>query len=244
VKTSEYIEDKINKLPKSYVFTYVDFLTEVNKREAVIKHLNRMVQSGKINKLSKGKYYKPQESVFGTLLPEQYQIVKDLLEEEGRKRIGYITGYSIYNTLGFTTQISNSIQIGTQQTRTKFKRGRFNISFITQKNIINNDNIPLLQLLDVIRFIKKIPDTTVDNSCKRLLVLLKDLSLNEQEQIIKLASKYGPGTRALLGALLSTIGSKAEQLLNDLFISLNPITTYEIPVSENIVPTAKKWYIV
>ena len=244
MKTSDYIEDKINKLPKSYVFTYVDFLTEVNKREAVIKHLNRMVQSGKINKLSKGKYYKPQESVFGTLLPEQYQIVKDLLEEEGRKRIGYITGYSIYNTLGFTTQVSNSIQIGTQQTRTKFKRGRFSISFIKQKNTINNDNIPLLQLLDVIRFIKKIPDTTVDNSCKRLLLLLKDLPLNEQEQIIKLAFKYGPGTRALLGALLSTIDSKAEQLLNDLFESLNPITTYKIPVSESIVPTVKKWYIV
>lgn len=244
MKTSDFIEDKINKLPKSYVFTYVDFLTEVNKREAVIKHLNRMVQSGKINKLSKGKYYKPQESVFGALLPEQYQIVKDLLEEEGRKRIGYITGYSIYNTLGFTTQISNNIQIGTQQTRPRFKRGRFNISFITQKNLIKSDNIPLLQLLDVIRFIKKIPDTTVDKSCKRLLVLLKDLSLNKQEQLIKLAFKYGPGTRALLGALLSTIDSKAERLLNDLFESLNPITTYKIPVSESIVPTVKKWYIV
>ena len=53
-----------------------------------------MVAAGKINKLSKGKYYKPQESIFGALLPEQYQIVKDLLEEDD-KRIGYITGYMI-----------------------------------------------------------------------------------------------------------------------------------------------------
>ena len=244
MKTSEYIEDKIGRLPKNYVFTYVDFLTEVNKKEAIIKHLNRMVQSGKIDKLSKGKYYKPQESVFGTLLPEQYQIVKDLLEEDGRKRIGYITGYSIYNSLGFTTQVSNIIQIGTQHTRPKLKRGRYTISFIKQKNTINNENIPLLRLLDVIRFIKKIPDTTADKSCKRLLVLLKDLKDQDQVQIIKLAFKYGPGTRALLGALLSQIGIKEKQLLNELFESLNPITTYHIPISENVLPTAKNWYIV
>ena len=244
MKTSNYIEDKVNRFSKNYVFTYVNFLTEVNKREAIIKHLNRMVQSGKINKLSKGKYYKPQESVFGTLLPEQYQIVKDLLEEEGRKRIGYITGYSVYSQLGFTTQISNSIQIGTQNTRPKLKRGRFTISFVKQKNTINNDNIPLLRLLDIIRFIKKIPDTTVDKSCKKLLELLRDLGPDQKIQTIKLAFKYGPGTRALLGALLSAIEIEDELMLNELFESLNPITNYKIPVSENILPTAKNWYIV
>ena len=244
MKISEYIENKINRLPKSYVFTYVDFLIEVNKREAIIKHLNRLVQSGKINKLSKGKYYKPQESVFGTLLPEQYQIVKDLLEEVGRKRIGYITGYTVYNQLGFTTQLSNSIQIGTQNTRPKLKRGRFIISFIKQKNTINNENIPLLRLLDIIRFIKKIPDTTVDKSCTRLLELIRGLRPDQKTQIIKLAFKYGPGTRALLGALLATTNFRDESMLNDLFESLNPITNYKIPVSEAILPTANYWYIV
>lgn len=243
MKTSEYIEDKINRLSKNYVFTYMDFLTEVNKREAIIKHLNRMVKSGKINKLSKGKYYKPQESVFGTLLPEQYQIVKDLLEEDG-KRIGYITGYSSYNSLGLTTQISNIIQIGKQQTRPKLKRGRFTITFIKQKNTINKENIPLLRLLDVIRFIKKIPDTTVDKSCKRLLMLLSELNNDDKVQIIKLSFKYSPGTRALLGALLSNTRINENELLNELFKSLNPITTYDIPVSEEVLPTAQSWYIV
>ena len=243
MKTSEYIEDKINRLSKNYVFTYMDFLTEVNKREAIIKHLNRMVKSGKINKLSKGKYYKPQESVFGTLLPEQYQIVKDLLEEGG-KRIGYITGYSAYNSLGLTTQISNIIQIGKQQTRPKLKRGRFTITFIKQKNTINKENIPLLRLLDVIRFIKKIPDTTVDKSCKRLLMLLSELNNDDKVQIIKLSFKYSPGTRALLGALLSNTRINENELLNELFKSLNPITTYDIPVSEEVLPTAQSWYIV
>lgn len=242
MKTSDYIVDKINRFPKNYVFTYIDFILEVNKREAIIKHLNRMVAAGKINKLSKGKYYKPQESVFGTLPPEQYQIVKDLLEDDD-KRIGYITGYSIYNSLGLTTQISNVIQIGKQQTRASFKRGRFKIAFIKQKNTITKENIKLLQLLDAIRFIKKIPDTTIDKSCKRLLVLLQELSANEQQQLIRLAFKYAPATRALLGALLSSVQTDKVLRLYDLNKTLNPITKYNIAVSETILPTAKSWNI-
>lgn len=62
MKTSEYIAFTIDRLPKGYVFTYADFTTEVNQKEAVIKALNRMVVSGKITKLSKGKYYKPENT--------------------------------------------------------------------------------------------------------------------------------------------------------------------------------------
>gem|GEM_PF-5525192 len=56
MKTTDYIAFIIDRLPKGYVFTYADFTTEVNQKEAVIKSLNRMVNSGKIAKLSKGKY--------------------------------------------------------------------------------------------------------------------------------------------------------------------------------------------
>ena len=84
MKTSEYIAIYIDRLPKGYVFTYVDFITEVNKREAIIKALNRMVASGKIAKLAKGKYFKPEGTVFGNLQPSQSQIVKDLIENDGK----------------------------------------------------------------------------------------------------------------------------------------------------------------
>ena len=241
MKTSESIEAKINRLPKDYVFTYIDFLSKVNKREAIIKHLNRLVKAGKIEKLSKGKYYKPKDGVFGRLLPEQNEIVKDLLEEDG-KPVGYITGYSIYNNLGFTTQVSNVIQVGKQTTRPRLKRGRYTISFIKQKNTINKENIPLLRILDVIRFIKKIPDTTVDHSCKRLKELLSKLDQSQKERIIKLAQKYSPSTRAFLGALLENIGLNPS-LTIVLYESLNHITTYNIPVSENVLPNAENWHI-
>jgi hypothetical protein len=242
MKTSEYIEEKINKLPKGYVFTYMDFISEVTKREAIIKHLNRMAVSGKINKLSKGKYFKPQETVFGILLPDQHQIVKDLLEEDG-KLVGYITGYSVYNSLGLTTQVSSTIQIGKREIRPPFKRGRFRISFIKQKNTITRENIPLLRLLDAIRYIKKIPDTTIEKSCIRLMALLRELKTGEHIKLIKLALKYSPATRALLGALLREIGCRAETEIRDLQDSLNPITVYHLDISEKVLPNAKYWNI-
>ena len=53
MKTTDYIVCTINRLPKGYVFTYDDFYNEVNNKEAIIKALNRMADSGKIEKLSK-----------------------------------------------------------------------------------------------------------------------------------------------------------------------------------------------
>ena len=213
MKVSDYIATTIDRLPKGYVFTYADFVTEVNKKEAVIKALNRIVISGKIAKLSKGKYYKPENTPFGNLQPKQAQVVKDLLEDDG-KITGYLTGYSIYNQLGLTTQVSNTIQIGKNEIRPNFKRERYTISFIRQKNTITKENIPLLQILDAIRYIKKIPDTTIESSCRRLLAILKSLSDKDKSTLIRLALKYPPATKAILGAMFDELqqDSLTEQL--------------------------------
>ncbi len=237
---TKYITTTIDRLPKGYVFTYEDFIEKVNKKEAIIKALNRLAASGKISKLSKGKYYKPEKTAFGTLQPEQYQIVKDLLEQNG-KTIGYLTGYSIYNQLGLTTQVSNVIQIGKNEIRSAFTRGRFKISFIKQKNNITKENIPLLQILDSIRYIKKIPDGTNEFVCKRLIAILKELNKKEIKTIVRLAQKYPPSTRALLGAILDEIGKV--ELTKPLLKSLNPITKYRIPGVNKLLSNTEKWNI-
>jgi hypothetical protein len=240
LKTSDYIAYIIDRFPKGFVFTYADFNSEVSQKQALIKALNRMVISGKIAKLSKGKYYKPETTPFGDLLPNQKQVVKDLLEEKGKIN-GYLTGYSIYNQLGLTTQVSNTIQIGKNEIRPSFKRDRYTIDFIKQKNNITKDNILLLQILDAIRNIKKIPDTTITNSCIRFIAILRQLKEKDLLLIMRLANKYPPATRALLGAMLDEIKStKTETLFN----TLNPITKYKLAGAFSELSTAEKWNIV
>ncbi len=241
MKMTEYISFIIDRFPRGYVFTCANFNTEVNQKEAVIKALNRMAASGKIAKLSKGKYYKPENTPFGNLQPNQSQVVKDLLEENG-KIIGYLTGYSIYNQLGLTTQVSNIIQIGKNQVRPLFNRERYAIAFVKQKNTITKENISLLQILDAIRYIKKIPDANIESSCKRFLAIIKNLSEKETDTMARLALKYSPATRALLGALMEQLqlGRTTEALLK----SLNPITKYKLAGVAKILSTTEKWNII
>lgn len=237
---SDIIRGKIGRFSRGYVFTFADFVDKVESKEGLVKALNRLAASGEIVKLSKGKYYKPEQSPFGELPPNQYQVVKDLLERDGRIE-GYLTGLSIYNTLGLTTQVGNTIQIGKNEVRSSMKRGKYSISFARQKNIITRENIPILQLLDVLRFIKKIPDSKVDRSGIVIQSLISKLSEKELEVLVRLALKYPPSTRALLGVILDSLGKV--RLTGKLRKSLNPITTYKIPGVSGVFSSSLDWGI-
>lgn len=199
-----------------------------------------MAKSGSISKLSKGKYYKPEKTPFGELQPDQEQIVKDLIEDNG-KLIGYLTGYSIYNKLGLTSQVSNTIQIGKNQTRPKLKRERYTISFVKQKNTITKKNIPFLQILDSIRYIKKIPDSNIKESSIRLLKIIEKLSIEDKKELVRLSLKYPPSTRALLGSIITE--NNGDSITKPLRDSLNPITKYQFPGASKALSSANNWNI-
>lgn len=115
------------------------------------------------------------------------------------------------------------------------------VSFVKQKNTITKDSVYLLQLLDAIRFVNKIPDTTVIASCQRLQALLSKLDIQQQQTMVRLSRKYSPSTRALLGALLEYI--EINFSLDDLHKSLNPITVYKLAIVASVLSTAPKWNI-
>ncbi|MDD4921452.1 MAG: DUF6088 family protein [Bacteroidales bacterium] len=241
MKVSDNVANTIDRLPADYIFTYTDFNIGVEKKDAVVKALNRMVATGKIAKLSKGKFYKPRQSRFGALQPSAYQIAKDLLEQGG-EIIGYITGYNAYNEMGLTTQIPATLQIGTNKYRRSLTRGIYKISFIVQPNKITKTNIELLRILDAIRFIREIPGATPDEACNRLMIIIKQLSAEKVKTLATLVLKYNPAVQALCGAMLENIGAD-ELLINKIAASLNPVTEYNMPVSESVLPNKKSWRI-
>lgn len=240
MKVTDYIKNKINRFQEGYIFTYTDFNISVNKSDAVIKALNRMVESGKLRKLSKGRYYKPKITEFGELKPDVYQVVKDLLEKDGNIT-GYLTGYSIFNSLLLTTQVSNTIQIGSVKEKNALTRGMYRIRFIMQPNRITKENIHLLQILDSIKFIKEIPDTTEDKACKQIIQLIKGISVNELNQLKKLVMNYNASTRALTGAIIESIYNESET--QSITGSLNPATRFNFSISEQTLPTKEQWGI-
>ena len=118
------------------------------------------------------------------------------------KTIGYLTGYSIYNQLGLTTQISNTIQIARNEIRPALNRDRYTIKFVKQKNTITKENIPLLQLLDAIKYIKKIPDSSTAAACLRFVTLLKELSEKETATLVRLAQKILTRNKSFAGCAI------------------------------------------
>jgi predicted transcriptional regulator of viral defense system len=240
MKIAELVKYRIDRFAEGYVFTYADFNVDAEKESALKIALYRLVKSGKIERLSKGRFYKPKPGIITNLKPNEYEMVKDLLMV-GNKIIGYITGYSVFNSLKLTTQVPNVIQIAVNFDKKGIKRGIYIVKFVRQWNKITKANIPLLQLLDCIRFIKSIPDATIANSINRISILLKELSESEKKQIVDLAINYPPSTRALVGAIFEQSGYAdfADKLLK----TLKATTWYSFNIPESLLPNKLKWKI-
>jgi hypothetical protein len=110
-----------------------------------------------------------------------------------------------------------------------------------RKNVNTKENIPLLQILDSIRYIKKTPDASTESLCKRLLAIIKKLSESEINTMVRLALKYPPATRALLGSILEQL--QQNKVTEPLLISLNPITKYKLSGAAKVLSTTEKWNI-
>lgn len=229
---SKAIEQAVKSFRTDYVFTYRDLGLPPESSANVIRKLNRMADMGAIQRLSKGRFYKPKKTMFGNLKPCQEEVVKDLLEKDG-KIIGYLTGVSIFGQLGLTTQISNIIEIGVKGKKNNTSRGMYTIRFVQQANQITRSNIPLLQLLDSIKNIKRISDTTPDNSYNRISAIIKSLDEKSLDLMIKLAMKYNPMTRAIAGAIIEELyGEEKATILRD---TLNPITIYKVGLTKKVL---------
>ncbi len=243
---SKQISRKIEKMKGGNIFNYASFSefinTNNNRIGAVVKAMSRLEKSGRIKRLSKGRYLKPEKSIFGTLPPNESEIIKSFTIENN-KRIGYLTGNIIYNRLGITSQISNTIEIATNKQRSIKQIGSTKIKFrIIRSNIsITEKNIPFLQILDVINNIKKIPGVEPNTVVVFLKQKFKNYNTKDLITITELAQNYPSLTRALLGAILEELENNSLAL--KLKASLNPLTSYKLSIGEKILSNKSKWNI-
>lgn len=233
------IRATLDTIPQGKVFTIADFNVEQDKHPALVKALSRLVSSGDIKKVSKGKYYKPKQTMFGELKPDINELVKEFLERDGQLT-GYITGTTAFAQMGLTTQISSKIIIGTNKYRNPLKRGEYTVSFLLQPNAITGENIPFLRILDALKLLKQIPAATPDEVIVTISEQIKKITVEQQKTLVGLAMNYAPYVRALLGAVLEGIGAETYELRS----TLSGVTTYKIPVSNKALPTKSKWNIV
>lgn len=238
---SQEIVRRVDAMGTGRVFSIADLGLPADWWENIRVKLGRMVKERKLIKVTNGKYYRPEISILGSVPPSTRELVKDILYENGELK-GYLTEFSIWDSMGLTTQFSSTIVIGLNKRKDPIIRNGRNIRFIIQPNEIKEGYVRLLQILDTLKFIKEIPDTTIKRSVNRLRDIIKSLEKAELSMIIELSLKYPPRVRALLGALIDSGGQSA--ITRVLKNTLNPLTTFKIGISSEDFPSTKNWNII
>lgn len=237
---TQNIQKKISKLAEGTTFKYEQLAIEPQEFIAAAKAIERLIAKGIIKRISTGVFYKPKKTVFGELRPKEEEILKPYLFEKG-KRIAYITGISLYNRLGLTTQIPKSIKIASRDKRITISNDHIKATPVKTYVDVTDNNFHLLELLDALKDFKQIPDLDKNSAIKILSNKLNKLNPTETKLLIKCGLAYPPRVRSFLGALLENI--KTESDLTALKKSLNPLSEYEYNISKKQLPTAENWNI-
>jgi|SRR5882724_4434107 len=243
IKTSSIsntLRRQVSAMPAGEVFAF-SILAEGQNELAYLKALSRMVQAGKLVRLEKGRYYKPKNTRFGALRPSEAEILK-ILTQRGGKTIGYLTGNILYNRWGLTTQMASVLTIARKSRLPQKELSGYKVKFIVRPFVFKGADIPLLQILDSLTDIRKIPDTS---PAKVIPILVGRTGALKEAQISRmctLATEYPPSTRALLGALLEEYFPA--QRVDVLRHSLNPLTKYKLKGIEAVLPDKAKWNFV
>lgn len=242
MKVAAQIRKAIERIPESKPFGYADLGIEATDFYSAAKALERLQKKGALKKIAKGIFYKPEVSVFGALPPDYDSLLQNYLYE-GDKRTGYITGYALYNQLSLTTQMAFTTTIASNRSRKKINIGWIKTNYAKAYVQVTEDNYPLLGILDAIKDIKSIPDSSVSKILKILIPKIKKYTKKDIENSIKFALKYPPRVRALLGAIIENT-FKNEFDLMALKQSLNPSTIYKLGIMQIDLPTVKNWNII
>ena len=240
MKVAEKLEKKIEQMAEGTTFKYQELAIAPEEYAAATKAIERLIKKGIINRASTGVFYKPKKTAFGNLKPKEEELLKPYLFD-GKNRIAYITGTALYNRMGLTTQVPKNIRVASRSKRIVTKIGTMQVKAVKSYVDVTNDNYYLMELLDVLKDFKTIPDTDKSQLIKYMLQKIKNLSVKEKDLLIKIALKYPPRVRAFTGALLNEINpAKPVQELKE---SINPLTVYEFGIGKKLLQKIEYWNI-
>ncbi len=237
---AQTIQNTVEAMPVGQIFGYQELPSYAKSPSAVIKAISRLVADKRLERFSKGKFYVPKKGPFGIRKPSDGELIRSMLYKDGRLR-GYVTGMSLYNQLGLTTQVPRTITVAYNGGRQEKEFGTIRIKTVVTRIPIQEKDVKLLQYLDVLKDIKKILDSDVNLSLKIMRRYISELSNREQGCLVKLAQNYySPQVKALVGLLFTSLKLSVP---SSLARSLNPMTIYKLKLDQSKWAMAKEWNI-
>ena len=109
--SSQMVCQIIEEIPQNELIfaskLYSQRLSNTVTESAYYKTLERLCKAGSLCKIAKGTYYRPKTSKYGIVPPSQNEIVSAFTKPDK----GTVIGYSLYNNLKLTTQVSKTIEV-------------------------------------------------------------------------------------------------------------------------------------
>lgn len=218
------------------IFGLKDF-AEVENPQAVMLELGRLSKQGRIRRLSKGKYFVPRKTRFGTVRPDEWQILDSIVKENG----GYFAGLTALNRIGVTTQVPAEVTIRGARSTRQLKIGHLVVNLVSQGNSeATAHQSSLTDMIEAIRLIKRTPDGEISRTLSTVSRRLGDCRSDDLKQLMRLLTHERPYVRAVFGALMEQIGLHQARAIKR---ELNPVTKYRLGIHSDSLPNRAKWGI-
>lgn len=201
-----------------------DHMTEV----AFYKTLERLCDAGSLMHLTRGVYYRPKVSRFGTVPISEKEIADFYL----RNGMGIIVGYRMYNKKGLTTQVGKRMEI----LSTSLKEERKNIRNVSIRRIpirLEKETIPVIETLEILQAYDSIEDLN-KNALYHYMSEFASVYSDDAFKYVVRGIKYKKSTIASLAAFLSYF-----HIENSLSEYLSPVSSYKIPNLEALYESAQ-----
>jgi len=237
MSVAQLTRDFISSFDSGKIFTYNNI--PCGKKSAIAIELSRLYKQGVIKKVSRSKYYKPIMTPFGEIGPSSKNKIDSFIDTS---KLSYTTGLDSFRQLGLTTQIPNIITIASDKPVQRVKVDNINIKFVKSRVSVPKKYSFLLQILDALKDIKSIPDTSPSEALQRLKNIISNLDIDKQKKLAIFVNKYTPRTKALLGAILKDLGLWEEAY--NIKKQLNQLTKYKLGIKDGILKNKKEWGIV
>lgn len=185
------------------------------------KTLERMCKKGILVHLTKGLYYRPKNTRFGTVPISEKDIVDHYIQDDQ----GIVIGYRLFNQKGLTTQISKRIEVLSSAVPGK-KKNIHNVYVMNISISLTPETIPIIETLEILQNYKSIED--INDTA--LAAYMKDFAIEYSDEatvyVLK-NRKYKKSTIAFLESFLNHF-----QVKNSLNQFLSSLSSYAIPDME------------
>jgi hypothetical protein len=236
---TQSVSQQIELMQSGKLFSYQDIPNYSEHSDAVVKAISRNAKKLGLVKIKKGLFYKSEIGRFGPMAPKSNDVIEYFTSRK-RKTVGYVTGPALYYRWGLTTQIPAEVTIATStKKREKANLSGLRITTTPARYKVTKNNVQVLQFLDILKNIERIPDAETQEVSTKLAVRLKGFSPEKISEMEKIAVEaYSERTKALLGSFLETyMNYFSEELKN----SLNPASKYVFNCSKKWKNAEKNW---